>query len=629
MKWSYISRSHPAHRSPFSAPDEDLARSIVDDWLNQLKSLLTEFKYDAVRTLFREDAWLRDLLTFSWDLRTITGRHQILDFLAEGLETRTLIKLESRADGYFAPTLKRISPTLHWIESMFDFQTSVGRGSGVVRLVPAGNGDGRWVAYAVNFTLQELNEAPESAYENRPYGEHGTSTAESWYQKRARELTMLDDPEVIIVGAGQAGLSLAARLRALGVSHLIIDSAQRVGDSWRQRYRTLVMHDPIQYRHMPFVPFPPTWPTFTPKDKMADFFEAYVNLMELNVWMNSTVLRAAFDETTQTWAVEVNRDNTKPRMLHPRHVVLATGLAADGIIPNIPFRDTFEGTIYHASTHQDASTIPNVQNKKVVIVGSGNSGHDICEDFYQYGADVSMIQRGGTYVTRDGLSILNNLYGEGGPPIDDTDLYSHSLPLPVQFALSVLTTQQIAKKETDLLTKLSKAGFKLDFCEDGSGMIRKWLTRGGGYYVDRGGSQLIIDGKVKLHQCADGISQFTPRGMLLRNGTEVEADIVVFATGYDKMKSTARKIFGAHVADRLQEEWDLDQQGEINAMWRPSGHPNFWYMGGTFGWCRSFSRILALQIKAALDGIYAGIGKANVQTILLEPHEWKPALGLC
>lgn len=245
------------------------------------------------------------------------------------------------------------------------------------------------------------------------------------------------------------------------------------------------------------------------------------------------------------------------------------GHAGEPKIPSFPGQSDFKGAVYHGSQHQDASLSGDVTGKKVVVVGTGNSGHDIAQNFYENGADVTMLQRRGTYVisAKTGLFMLHEgLYDEGGPPTEDADVYGQSLPIPVQFALNVEGTNRIAAAEQENLDGLRNAGFKIDFGDDGSGIYRKYVTRGGGYYIDVGASQLIIDGKIKLQQSPDGINGFEPKALVLADGTKMEADIVVLATGYDNMVTSARKILGDKVADRCKDVWDLDEEGEINAV---------------------------------------------------------------
>ncbi|KAI3299383.1 hypothetical protein DTO002I6_1610 [Penicillium roqueforti] len=126
-------------------------------------------------------------------------------------------------------------------------------------------------------------------------------------------------------------------------------------------------------------------------------------------------------------------------------------------------------------------------------------------------------------------------------------------------------------------------------------------------HIDVGCSQLIIDGKIKVNHNPGGITGFGTHGLLLANGDSLPADVVVLATGYDNMRTTVRKVLGDKVADRCSDVWDLDSEGELRAMWRPSGHPGFWYFGGNLALCRIYSKFLALQIKAVESGISNGV----------------------
>jgi cation diffusion facilitator CzcD-associated flavoprotein CzcO len=249
------------------------------------------------------------------------------------------------------------------------------------------------------------------------------------------------------------------------------------------------------------LPFPPNWPMFTPKDKLGDWFEAYASIMELNVWLNTILKSASYDEKTRLWNVEITRGDSQPRNLHPCHVVFCTGQAGEALNPTFPGQDVFKGHVYHGSEHKDASILGDVEGKKVVVVGSGNSGHDISQNYYESGAEVLMLQRRGTYVVtaKTGLFMLHEgLYEEDGTPVEDADIYGQSMPTPVQFAMNVTGIKRIWAAERETLDDLERQCFKLDFGPDGRGIYRKHITRGGGYYIDVGCSQLIIDGKVKV-----------------------------------------------------------------------------------------------------------------------------------
>ncbi|KKA24968.1 hypothetical protein T310_1002 [Rasamsonia emersonii CBS 393.64] len=562
--------------------------AIAQQWLSSLVSVLRTNDFARLQEeLFHPDSWWRDHLALQWDLRTIRGAEGIAAFLQEHQPTAQLSALKLQDEGRYRPSLhepeKEAGLLLTWIVSMFFFETR---------------------AYAVYTSLQELKGFEEPLGPRRVYGTlnsmPGGSSKGTWLERRKRQVEFVDEePQVLVVGAGQSGLNLGARLQLLGVSTLIIDKNERIGDNWRKRYRTLVTHDPVEFTHMAYLPFPKNWPQFTPKDKLADWFEAYANLMELNVWTRTSIQSADYDDDAGKWTVTVSRPDGF-QVLHPRHLVWCTGHSGEPKIPSFPGQEDFQGVVYHGSQHQDASTHNNVQGKKVIVVGTGNSGHDIAENFYENGAEVTMLQRSGT------------------PPTDQADIFSESLPFPVQFALNVYLTKRISSVDASLLSGLERAGFKIYKGVDDSGIARLYFTRGGGYYIDVGCSQLIIDGKIKVKHCPGGIARFTPRGIVLNDEehTELPADIVVLATGYDNMRTTVRKVLGDKVADRCKDVWDLDEEGELNAIWRPSGHPHFWFMGGNLALCRIYSKFLALQIKAIEEGLVPEDSAAAAQSKL-------------
>ncbi|KAK2755019.1 hypothetical protein FQN54_006547 [Arachnomyces sp. PD_36] len=590
-------------------PSPSSPRDISQQWLDNLEAVLSRNDTSSLGDLFHQESWWRDMLALEWDFHTVQNLDKIQEFVQRNQSQAQLSNFRLQDKGKYQPTVETpIEGLVTWIVSMFFFETKVGKGTGMLRLTPTE--DGTWKAYVVYTSLQEIKGSEEPLGARRAPGTKedmpGGFNGGNWYERRQRQREFLDEePAVLVVGAGQSGLNVGARLQSLGVSCLIVDKNERVGDNWRNRYRTLVTHDPAEYCHMAYLPFPKNWPQFTPKDKLGDFFEAYASLMELNVWTKTALTGGSYDDATGTWTVNLSRDGVGERVLHPRHVVFCTGHSGEPKIPTFPGQDGFKGHVYHGSQHKDASDY-NVKGKKVVVVGTGNSGHDIAENFYENGADVTMVQRSGTHVVtaKKGVFMLHaGTHDETGVPTEEADISTESLPLPVTFALCVYLTQAIAEAEKDTIQGLEKAGFKLEFGVEKAGLLRLYMTRGGGYYIDVGCSQLIIDGKVKVKQSPEGITGFKPNALVLKDGTELEADVVVLATGYDNMRTSVRKILGDKVADRCRDVWDLDEEGEINAIWRKSGHPGFWYMGGNLALCRVYSKFLALQIKAIEEGL--------------------------
>lgn len=395
----------------------------------------------------------------------------------------------------------------------------------------------------------------------------------------------------------------------LGVETLLIDQNERVGDNWRQRYHQLVLHDPVWYDHMPYLNFPPQWPIFTPKDKLAQFFESYATLLELNVWTRTELVYVKWEEPQKCWTVIVNRkrqDGTSDiRTLHPRHLIQATGHSGKKYQPSIKGIDTFKGDrLCHSSEFRGAKD--NSEGKKAIVVGSCNSAHDIAQDFLEKGYDVTIVQRSSTHVVSSKAITdiaLKPVYSEDGPPVDDADMLIHGLPTPVLKAIQVSVAEKQAEHDKEVLDGLDKAGFKVDRGPDGAGLFFKYFQRGGGYYIDVGASQLIADGKIKVKQGQE-IDMVLPHGLRFADGVELEADEIVFATGYQNMRTQTRLLFGADVADKVSDVWGFNSEGEIRTIWQRSGHPGFWFHGGNLALCRYYSRLLALQIKGQEERLY-------------------------
>jgi cation diffusion facilitator CzcD-associated flavoprotein CzcO len=576
-----------------------MPRAIASRWLADFSAALEQRDPEAIGGLFLPDGWWRDLLALTWDLRTFRGADAIARALVVGLEG-------SRPSGFGLtegkePVTVEVDESTRWVQAFFDFETTVARGSGFFRLMPTGTDtDGPWRAWTVLTTMDELKGFEEQLGPRRDKGvSHGEQPdRQTWLERREaeREFTA-SEPQALVVGGGQGGLTIAARLGQLGVDTLVVERNARVGDNWRNRYRSLVLHDPVWYDHMPYLPFPAHWPVFTPKDKLADWFETYVAAMELNVWTGTEFLGGEYDDAARQWTVRVRREDGTERTLHPHHVVLATGMSGVPNVPEIPGVDEFAGTVRHSSAHGGGREFA---GRKALVVGACNSGHDIAQDFYEQGAAVTMVQRSSTYVmsSENGIAVLfAGVYEEGGPPVEDADMMFSSLPFPLVGELHKQATKVLADLDGELLAGLEKAGFKVDYGDDGSGLFMKYLTRGGGYYIDVGASRLIADGKIGIKQGVE-IDRFTKTGVVFSDGTSLDADVVVLATGYQNMRESARRLLGDAVADRCSPVWGLDDEGELRTIWRRSGHDRFWFMGGNLQQARTYSKFLALLIKA-------------------------------
>jgi len=590
-----------SHHEPAASLSPREVAGIAQRWLEDFSTAMDAVDVDAIELLFRSDGWWRDLLALTWDFRTFRGTPAIRAAMNEHRNDAGLTKFTLTRDK--APQLVSRSPSPQSIEALFDFESTVGQGRGVVRLTP--DGVGSWRAWTLLTTLQELHGHEQARRTRRParVPDEGAGPGGNWSDWRQRISEFNDtEPDVLVVGSGHCGLGVAANLSLFGVTTLVVEKNPRIGDNWRQRYKSLVLHDPIWADHLPYMPFPESWPVHTPKDKLADWLEMYASAMDLNVWTDTQLLGSSYDDHTGRWSIQVRRGDGPLRTLHPAHIVLATGVHGEVRMPEIDGMDQFRGRILHTSQYSGGEAQPGT---KAVVIGAGNSAHDVAEDLHRSGADVTMVQRSSTYVMsqKNGLPTLYGaLFYEGGPPIEDADLLGASFPYLLALERAVHQTQVIAEMDRDLLDGLQRAGFRTDLGVNGGGGLSKILSGPGSYYLEVGCSQLIADGKIGVTHA--GIARITETSVVFDDGTSLDADVIILATGYANMRETARRLFGDELADRCDPLWGLDSEGEIKSMWRSSGHPGFWFMGGPLYIARFYSRYLALQIQAIVKGAH-------------------------
>jgi cation diffusion facilitator CzcD-associated flavoprotein CzcO len=286
--------------------------------------------------------------------------------------------------------------------------------------------------------------------------------------------------------------------------------------------------------------------------------------------------------------------------MHPRHVVMATGVSGIPNLPEIPTLRNFNGEVLHSSQYSDGDAW---RGKNVLVIGSGNSGHDIAQDLHSSDAKVTLVQRSSTMIVNvePSAQLPYALYDEG-LPLEDCDLITASIPTSLARRSHILMTEQARKLDKDLLDALERRGFKLDFGEDGTGWQFKYLTRGGGYYFNVGCSDLVASGEIGLEQFSD-ISAFVADGARMRDGRTLKADLIILATGYKGQEHLVRKLFGDEVAARVGPIWGFGDGEELRNMFTRTPQPGLWFIAGSFAQCRIYSKYLALQIKACELGL--------------------------
>ncbi len=577
----------------------------VSEVLGALDAALSAGDVDRAVALFQTDCYWRDLVTFTWNIRTMEGKDQIRDMLKAQLAA-TRPSNWRIADGENASEADGITDS--WIQ----FDTDVARGFGHIRLK-----DGR--IWTLLTSMSELKGHEEPLGHDRPMGaKHGSDrNRKSWKEEReaeAAELGHSRQPYCVIVGGGQGGIALAARLRQLNVPTIVIERNARAGDSWRKRYKSLCLHDPVWYDHLPYLPFPRNWPVFSPKDKIGDWLEMYTKVMELNYWSSTECKKASYDETSREWTVVVERDG-KEIVLKPKQLVLATGMSGKANIPKFEGMDSFKGDQHHSSQHPGPDKY---RGKKAVVIGSNNSAHDICAALWENGVDVTMVQRSSTHVVKSdtlmelGLAALYSEQAvEAGMTTAKADMTFASIPYKILHEFQIPLYNTIRERDAEFYRRLEKAGFMLDYGDDESGLFMKYLRRGSGYYIDVGASDLIADGSIKLKSGVD-VKQLTANSVVLSDGSELPADLVVYATGYGSMNGWAADLISKEVASKVGKVWGLGSnttkdpgpwEGEQRNMWKPTQQEALWFHGGNLHQSRHYSQYLSLQLKARQEGI--------------------------
>ena len=578
-------------------PDELAA--IVENWLARLNADLAAPSAEKLGALFALDSHWREAVALSWELQTVSGRDQIARELAAALA-----KFEGRA---FAIDPMRCPPRVveragvKAIEVILKFETSVGRCAGLVRF----RQDGPTVAWTFHTTLDQIRGHEEAKLRTAREGPvfERDFKGPSWLEQRIARSTYADrEPTVLVVGGGHAGLAVAARLGQLDVDTLVVDRMKRVGDNWRLRYRALYLHNTHHSNHLPYMPFPPTWQEYLPKDRIANWLEMYVECMDIDFWTETAFEGAAWNAVAGNWEARIRRGDGSTRTLRPKHIVMGTSVSSAPKVPTVPTLERFKGKVLHTSEFSNGAQW---RGRNVLVLGTGTSAHDVAQDLHSHGAKATLIQRSPTLVVQvePSAQIYDSVFMGEGPSLEDRDLILTSIPKQVMLATHKLLTKKVEEMDAPLLRELEKAGFRLSSGVDGSGWPYLFRTRGGGYYFNVGCSDLIVKGEVGLIQY-DGIDAFVPEGLRMKDGRLLPADLVVLATGFEGHEHTVRTLFGEEVAAKVGQVWGFHpHKQELANMWTRTPQRGLWFTGGAFSLCRAHSKHLALQIKGAELGL--------------------------
>ena len=573
---------------------------LVNNWLDEFFTNIKLRKHARIGEMFaQKDCW-RDIVSFTWNIITVSGRRNIVD----------MVKVTSGwVEVFDWKIVGEIVTEDNLISCWFVFTTSVAQCKGKLSLI-----DGKCTVF---FTvIEELVGHEEPIFARRAVGHVNKAIKgrKTWFEISKEEKSCLGyevQPYVVIVGGGQGGIALAARLKMMNVPTIVVDKNLKPGDSWRNRYESLYLRNTLWQNHLPYLEFPDNWPVYMSKDQMADWLEMYVKVMDLNYWSSTVCVGATYLPDLQKWNITVNREGNTIQ-INPKHLVIATGLSGLPRIPEVEGSQLFKGVICHSSDFQSGKKF---NNKKCVVVGSNNSAHDICMDLWENGADVTMLQRSETLVVRAETFFSRSKYTQKkadiGLTTNELDVEGAAIPYQVMREQMISEWSEIAKNDSDYYSRLVDAGFLVTFGQDGSGLEMMYMYRGSGYYIDVGATELIVNGDIKLNSGVT-VDKICQEGIILSDGTSMNADLIVYATGYQSMNSWVEKLISKDIASKVGRCWGLGSgtkydpgpwEGELRNMWKPTSQDGLWFHGGGLTQSRLYSRYLAIQLKARLENI--------------------------
>ena len=567
-------------------------------WLAAFERALAAKSRPSFDELFVPEACWRDMVSLSWDTCQFWGRDAVRDAMFGYCEPAGLTNLRLD-DERSAPRMADFAGSAV-AEVFFSFDTTVGWGKGFARLVPDDSAPQGMRALMVGTALVGLHCAPEPKGRHPRLGFDPEYPGQSWRDwKSSKSDFSRRDPDVLIIGGSQAGLSVGARFERKGISYLIVERQARPGDTWRHRYEALALHTPTSMNDLPYIALPAHWPTFLSKDHWADWLDCYAALMHLNFWGSVEATRASFDETKRVWTVSLRLADGTERIMHPKHVVLAIGgVGSTPRVPDLPGLGEFRGAVMHSSAFQGAEAF---RGKRVMVIGAATTAHDICLDLLRKGAFPTMAQRGPTCVV-DISEVLEFGADYARLPVDEADQMRSATSLPLLVRRAQLRTEVTEISHAELHAGLRRAGQKLTVGDDRTGWSMKLFRDLAGYYLNVGASEAIVEGKIEMLDFAR-IDRFVEDGVLLDDATSMPFDAVVMATGYNDVSDALGELLGGEVARKIGRCVGIGEDGEYPTMSRPTAQPHLWLIGGAIVDARKSSDILALQVIAQMEGL--------------------------
>ncbi|CAI7637129.1 unnamed protein product [Penicillium discolor] len=576
--------------------------------LDNLNSALARNGAEALKDCFwKGQAYWKDQLALTYHLRTFKTPGTIAASLLDTNKLRA-IKGDITVDGgaIFFPA----TPVLQFIDCGIAFQTSspaaTCKGKMMLLPVKGANETVEWKIWVLSTILKELHLQKEN---------------ETMLHSAGRQLggTESFETDVFIIGGGNAAIAFATRLKALGVESVMAERNAQTGDNWTLRYDCMHFHVPTSLCHLPYMDYDKklSTPHRLSKEDLASQVQRYVKAFNLNMITSAQIQWTEYDPSTKRWMVKFQTPAGQ-RTAISKHVVMATGIGSQKMnIPSIADSHLYKGISIHSEQYKNAEKLKEKGAKSAIIIGSTNTAFDILGDCHAAGLQITMNVRSPTYmIPVEHLDHPASLGAYNGS-VERADNIFMTLPSFIDAQLARGLLALFASQEPDRYKALAATGFPvLDSTNPECALMQNMIERAGGHYVDANVEPVA----------------YTATGLRFSDGSHVDVDAVIWCTGFaDKnVRETAIEILGGsasqassssqndkigeangtqklgprEIAARIDATWGVDSEGEIRGLWkRQSRLDGFWVMGGYTQQHRWHSRTLALQIKAALEGV--------------------------
>ncbi|KAJ5894696.1 monooxygenase [Penicillium taxi] len=587
------------------------AKAVLDQFN---KALLADDAKDLENCFYADQAYWKDQLALTYHLRTFTTPGVIAASLLETKALRGLADgMEIDKSAMFLP----VTPVLQYIHCPFTFHTSSPGATcrGKILLLPvveAGSQTIDWKIWILSTRLESLDLQHEDLeLLKSPKEEFG----------KLESYTI----DVCIIGGGNAAVALSARLKALNVTSVMLEQNPHPGDNWALRYDCMQFHIPTSYCELPYLSYDKglQTPHFLTRDELASQIRRYIEAFHLNTINSAQIKSTHYNKIAEKWEI-IYRTPAGQHKVTARQLVMATGIGSQKPnMPHIADRDVYNGISIHSARYKSAKLLKEQGAKSVIVVGSANTAFDVLEDCNAAGLQSTMVVRSPTYILPVDYVCDKLALGAYDAGVEEADDIFMSLPAYVDGQLVRGLLAMFASKEPERYAALEAAGFPVIDSRDPSSVLNHYiLERAGGHYIDVGGTKVLETGQAGVKANVEPVA-FTTGGLRFSDGSTVDADAVVWCTGFVvNVGETAAEIFGGssdtsvnadesehllgplEIASRLDSTWGVDVEGEIRGVWkRHLRLDNFWTTGGQTQQHRWHSRTLALQLKAALEGV--------------------------